>query len=50
MTCAEAGKLGASKQREPILARARQLCAELGQPIPAALNPPLMLTLSDKVR
>lgn len=49
MTCAEAGKLGASKQREPILAKARQLCAEKGLPIPAALNPPLLLTNSEKV-
>jgi hypothetical protein len=50
MTCAEAARLGNDKRREPIRATARKLCMEMGRPIPAALNPPLMLTLSDKVR
>lgn len=49
MTCAEAGRLGAEKQREPIRARARQMCLEIGKPIPPALNPPLILGPGDRL-
>jgi hypothetical protein len=49
MTCSEAAKLGADKRREPFRAKARQICIELGQPIPPALNPPLILSAGDRL-
>lgn len=52
MTCNEAGKLGAERRhqnaREPILARARQMLAEMGRAPDARLLPPLLLTQADR--
>lgn len=50
MTCSEAAKIGHMKSREPFLEMGRKLCLEMGKPIPAAFNPPLILTRSDRVR
>lgn len=53
MTCSEAGKLGAEKrrqlEREPILARARQMLAEKGLPPDPRLSPPLLLSKADQL-
>lgn len=45
----ELGLVAAAKAREPILAKARQLCAEMGMTPPAALYPPLILGLGDRL-
>ena len=43
-----AGALAHQRAREPILERARQMIPP-GQPIPPALNPELILSLSDRL-
>jgi hypothetical protein len=43
-----AGAIAHQRSREPILAKARQMIPA-GQPIPPALNPPLILSTSDQV-
>lgn len=42
-----AGAIAHQRAREPILARAREMIPA-GQPIPPALNPPLILSLADR--
>lgn len=46
----ELGILAQAKAKEPILARARQMCAEMGKTPPPALYPVLILSLGDRVR
>lgn len=52
MTCNEAGALGAARRRqnarEPVLAKARQMLAEMGRAPDARLCPPLLLTRADR--
>jgi hypothetical protein len=43
-----AGAIAHQRSREPILATARAMIPA-GQPIPPALNPPLILTLADRI-
>jgi hypothetical protein len=50
VTCSEAAKLGNDKRREPFRAMGRKLCLEMGRPIPAAFNPPLVLSSGDRIR
>jgi hypothetical protein len=45
----ELGLIAAAKSREPVLARARQIRAETGQAPDPRLNPPLILSLGDRV-
>lgn len=44
-----AGAVAHQRAREPVWAKARQLCLETGQPIPPAICPPLILTLADRI-
>lgn len=44
-----AGALATQRAREPIRAMARRLCIEAGEPIPPAINPPLILSTSDQL-
>lgn len=47
------GKLGAARRRqndrEPILARARQMLADMGRAPDPRLSPPLLLTQADRL-
>lgn len=45
-----AGAVAHQRSREPFWAQARKLCIENGLPIPLAINPPLILTLSDRLK
>jgi hypothetical protein len=44
-----AGAVAHQRAREPVWAKARQLCRETGQPVPPAINPPLILTRADRI-
>jgi hypothetical protein len=44
-----AGEVAHQRSREPIWAKARAMIPA-GQPIPEAINPPLILTLSDRLK
>jgi hypothetical protein len=44
-----AGEVAHQRSREPIWAKARSMIPA-GQPIPEAINPPLILSLSDRLK
>ncbi len=44
-----AGAVAHQRAREPVWAKARQLCREAAKPIPPAINPELILTLGDRI-
>lgn len=45
----ELALIGHAKQREPILSKAREMCAAMGKQPPAGLYPPLLLCAGDKL-
>lgn len=49
MTCADAARIGHAKRREPILAKARQMLADMGKEPDPRLAPPLILSRADRI-